>query len=192
MSAEQLYKELLFTEDQVDARIDDMAAEIIERYKGERVIFVSLLNGAQPFASKLMFAICGHDSEFHPNLQSMIISRYGPNREPGQMRLVTDLPPEYHDLTGYTAVVLDDLLDQGETLRYADQHLRGRGAANVESIVLARKVADEHESVDVDNLVMVGFDNLPRDWLTGMGLDDTRIAPEANRWAGWIAIALDN
>ena len=35
---------------------------------------------------------------------------------------------------------------------------------------------------------MFGFE-APDVWLTGMGMDNTRIAPEANRWAGWIAIA---
>lgn len=190
MSGEGLYKELLYSEGEVAARINEMAAEIVERYRGQNVLFVNMLNGAQPFASMLMFAIGRHSPAFHPNLQSMIVSRYGPHREPGQMRLVTDLPPEYRDLTGYTAVVLDDLLDEGETLRYEDQLLRGRGAAKVESIVLGRKVPSETGQWD-DNVVMVGFDNLPRDWLTGMGLDDNRIAPEANRWAGWIALALD-
>ena len=88
------YKEILYSEEQVHQRIDGLAAEVIARYRGRQTMFVSLLNGAQPFTAKLMFAIQRLDPNFHPDVQSMIISHYGPNREPGEMRLVTDLPPD--------------------------------------------------------------------------------------------------
>jgi hypoxanthine phosphoribosyltransferase len=180
------YKTMLYSEEQVSQRIDEMAAEVIARYRGTKTIFISLLNGAQPFTAKLMFAIQRLDPNFHPNVQSMIISHYGPNREPGAMRVVTDLPPGYRDLTGMRAVVLEDLVDRGSTLHRAAEHLRECGAQSVESIVLVRK----HKDPPVDsNVVMVGFDDLPDVWLTGMGMDDHGIAPEANRWAAWIAIA---
>jgi hypoxanthine phosphoribosyltransferase len=187
MSEQQAnYKELLYSEEQVSERIDELAAEVIARYRGTRTIFVSLLNGAQPFTAKLMFAIQHLDPNFHPNVQSLIISHYGPNREPGPMRVVTDLPPEYRDLTGVHAVVLDDLVDRGGTLYYAAEHLRAYGAKSVESIVLVRKRKDPPVH---SNVVLVGFDDLPDVWLTGMGMDDQATAPEANRWAAWIAIA---
>src|SRR6185437_4965519 len=180
------YQEILFSVEEVSQRIDELAAEVIARYRGTKTIFVSLLNGAQPFTAKLMFAIQRLDPNFHPNVQSMIISHYGPNREPGEMRLVTDLPPEYRDLTGLRAVVLDDLIDRGKTLLYAAEHLRARGAESIESIVLVRKRKDPPVR---GNVVLVGFDDVPDVWLTGMGMDDQATAPEANRWAGWIAIA---
>lgn len=180
------WKAILYSEEQVSERIHEMAADVIVRYRGRRTIFVSLLNGAQPFTAQLMFAIQRLDPNFHPNVQSLIISHYGPHREPGPMRVVTDLPPEYRDLTGIHAVVLDDLVDRGGTLRYAAEHLRARGAESVESIVLVRKRKDPPVP---GNVVMVGFDDVPDVWLTGMGMDDQATAPEANRWAAWIAIA---
>ena len=187
MSEQQAnYKEILYTEEQVCERIDEMAAEVVARYRETSTIFVSLLNGAQPFTARLMFAIQRLDPNFHPNVQSIIISHYGPNRTPGPLRVVTDLPPEYRDLTGMHAVVLDDLVDRGGTLHYAAEHLRACGAESVESIVLVRK----HKDPPVNsNVVLVGFDDLPDVWLTGMGMDDQATAPEANRWAAWIAIA---
>jgi hypoxanthine phosphoribosyltransferase len=183
----RLYKELLFTGAEVDARIAEMAAEITERYDPSTTIFVSLLNGAQPFTSKLMYAIQAHRPDYHPNVQSMIVSRYGINREPGQLRLVTDLPPEYRDLAGYHVVVLDDLIDGGETLAFAREHLLGYGATGVEYVVLVRKQKDRPVP---PALAVYGFET-PDRWLTGMGMDDNRLGREANRWAGWIAIAND-
>lgn len=180
------YARIVYSEEQVSQRIDEMAEQVIARYHGTRTIFVSLLNGAQPFTAKLMFAIQRRDPTFHPNVQSLIISHYGPNREPGPMRVVTALPPDYRDLTGMRAVVLDDLVDRGGTILYAAEHLRARGAEHIESIVLVRK----HKDPPVHgNVVLVGFDDAPDVWLTGMGMDDQATAPEANRWAPWIAIA---
>ena len=113
MQQDPLYEKILFTEAEVDARIAEMAKEIVAAYDPATTIFVSLLNGAQPFTAKLMSAIWHQDPYFHPNVQSMIVSRYGPNREPGQTRVVTDLPPSYRDLTGRNVILLDDLVDGG-------------------------------------------------------------------------------
>jgi hypoxanthine phosphoribosyltransferase len=180
-----LYKEVLFTEAEVDARIAEMAADIVRKYDPTGTLFVSLLNGAQPFTAKLMRAIQAHDPHFHPNVQSMIVSRYGPNREPGQLRLVTDLPPDYRALARYRVVLLDDLIDRGGTLQFATQHVLGYGAQQVDCIVLVKKRNDLPVE---ESSVTYGFET-PDVWLTGMGMDDNRMGSEANRWAGWIAIA---
>jgi hypoxanthine phosphoribosyltransferase len=184
MSEQSLYEKILFTEEEVDARINEMAAEITERYNGSTALFVSLLNGAQPFTAKLMSAIWRHDPHFHPNVQSMIVSRYGPNREPGETRIVTDLPPAYRDLTGRHVILLDDLVDGGGTLEFAANHLRGYGAEKVDKVVLVKK---QKQSTGTE-VAMFGFETQDT-WLTGMGMDDDRIASEGNRWAGWIATA---
>ena len=183
-----LYKELLFTESQVDARIQEMAIEITRSYNSAETLFVSLLNGAQPFTAKLMYAIQMHNPYFHPNVQSMIISRYGPNREPGLVRVVTDLPPEYRNLTGRHIVLIDDLIDAGGTLEFARQHLLSYGATQVDSVVLVKKIKT---SATTGGVAMFGFE-APDAWITGMGMDDERLGQEANRWAGWIAVANDN
>jgi hypoxanthine phosphoribosyltransferase len=180
-----LYKEILYSEAEVEARIAEMAVEITRSYKGTDTLFVSLLNGALPFTAKLMCAIQHHDPYFHPNVQSMIVSSYGSNRDPGVPRLVTDLPPDYRVLTGRHVVLLDDLVDRGGTTDFTERHLYGYGATAIERIVLVKKL----KSPPVEcNLAMYGFE-APDVWLTGMGMDNVIIATEANRWAGWIAIA---
>lgn len=184
MQQDPLYEKILFTEADVDARIAEMAKEIVAAYDPATTVFVSLLNGAQPFTAKLMGAIWRQDPYFHPNVQSMIVSRYGPNREPGQTRVVTDLPPSYRDLTGRNVILLDDLVDGGGTLEFAADHLLGYGAVKVDKIVLVKKLKQSTGSP----VTMHGFETEDT-WLTGMGMDDDRLAHEGNRWAGWIAIA---
>lgn len=180
-----MYKEILYTEEEVDARIAEMAVDITRIYKGTDTLFVSLLNGAQPFTAKLMRAIQQHDPYFHPNVQSMIVSRYGSSRDGSEPRLVTDLPPDYRVLTGRHVVLLDDLVDGGGTTDFTERHLYRYGAQIVERIVLVRKLKVPPVEAKI---AMYGFE-APDVWLTGMGMDNTRLAPEANRWAGWIAIA---
>ncbi|MFZ2059198.1 MAG: phosphoribosyltransferase family protein [Acidimicrobiales bacterium] len=180
-----LYKEILYTESEVDARIAAMAVDITRNYKGTDTLFVALLNGALPFTAKLMRAIQHHDPHFHPNVQSMIVSRYGSSREPGKPHLVTDLPPDYRVLTGRHVVLLDDLVDGGGTTDLTERHLQGYGAEKVERIVLVKKLKKPPVKC---SLAMYGFE-APDLWLTGMGMDNAHLAPEANRWAGWIAIA---
>lgn len=180
-----LYKEILYTESEVDARIEAMAADITRMYKGTDTLFVSLLSGALPFTAKLMQAIQSYDPYFHPNVQCMIVSRYGPNREPGQPRIVTDLPPAYRNLKDRHIVLLDDLVDGGGTGDCTERHLYGYGAQDVERIVLVKKLRNPPTETKI---AMFGFE-VPDVWLTGMGMDDAHIGPEANRWAGWIAVA---
>lgn len=180
-----LYEKLLYSEAEVDKRIAEMAAAISKDYKGKKALFVCLLNGAQPFTAKLMLAIHKSDPSFQPNVQSMIVSRYGANLKAGELKLVTDLPPEYRDLKGYHVVILDDLVDAGGTLDFARQHLLSYGAEAVDYIVLVKKLKKEPSKTEV---TMFGF-TVPDVWVTGMGMDDPRIAVEGNRWAGWIAEA---
>lgn len=180
-----LYERLLFSEQQVDQRIREMAAEIVERYRGVRPLFISLLNGAAPFTAKLMTAIQHTDPTFHPNVQSMIVSRYGTSRHGGEPRVVTDLPPQYRDLSGRHVIILDDLIDAGGTICFTERHLLDYGAAGVDRIVLVKRRKDPPVGVE---LALFGFE-APDVWLTGMGMDDERLATEGNRWAGWIAVA---
>jgi hypoxanthine phosphoribosyltransferase len=187
VSLSPLYKKLLFNEQQINNRIEQMAADIIALYKDKDTVFVGLLNGSQPFTAKLMFAIHQQDPHFHPNIQSMIISRYGTSRMAGQTQVVTDLPPSYRDLNGRHVVLLDDMIDGGGTLDFATRHLQKYGAKQVDRIVLIKKLKSSPITAD---LTMYGFE-APDEWLTGMGMDDERLGAEGNRWAGWVAIAAD-
>lgn len=185
---EPLHGDILFSEVQVDRRIDAMASEIVIRYKGQRVLFVGLLKGGLPFAAKLMTAIVRADPRFHPNLELIGMSRYGENREPGETTITTPLRPKYHDLRGYRVVLVEDLLDSGGTIQDARMYLSQFGAPmeSIDAIVLLRKKKNPPSATQV---TMIGFDDVADQWLTGMGCDDERLGTEANRWAAYIAVA---
>src|SRR4051812_6783791 len=111
----------LYDEAAVSERIAQMAQQIVKNYS-PGTLFVSLLNGAAPFTSRLMAAIYQIDPDFHPNVQYIKVSRYGDSRQAGELKLTVDLPADYQKLSGII-ILLDDLVDGGATLNFAKQRL---------------------------------------------------------------------
>lgn len=182
---EQPSPTIIASEDQVTNRIDELAAEIITKYKAKNPLFICLLRGGAPFATRLMFAITARDPEFHPEMDYLSVKTYGDERTDKQPELLADILASTKP-AGRPVIVLDDVLDKGVTAAFAHQHMTERhGAASVDLVVLIQKNRDR---TAYPNASLNGFE-APDDWLTGMGLDDATIAKEANRWAGYVAIA---
>lgn len=167
---------LLTSSDDVDNRIDQIATQILKSHT-ESPLFVALLRGAAPFASKLMFAITRQSPDFHPELDYMMVSTYGNSREASQPRIVTDLAPDTL-IKGRPVIVLDDVLDKGITAHFVTQYLLSRGASSVQLAVLAVKKTKQVYEIQADYHAFE-FDDV---WLTGMGMDDSATTKEANRW----------
>jgi hypoxanthine phosphoribosyltransferase len=183
----KLYKSLLASSEQVQARIEELAGEVILRYKGQDPLFVCLLRGGAPFAAQMMFAITRQDPYFYPELDYMTIRTYGDERTSKPAELIMDLSPGT-SAAARKVILLDDVLDKGITAEFARGVLtKTHKATEVDLVVLLQK---NHKRDHFGDATLYGFES-PPDWLTGMGLDDTRIALEANRWAGFVAIAND-
>lgn len=167
----------LFTEQQIDTRIDELAREIVIDHFDDNPLYVALMRGALPFASKLMFAIHKYAPTIHPDLDTLTVSTYRSGQEPGEPRIVTDLSPASR-VYGRTVIVLDDVLDKGLTAEFVTRHLQGLGALGIELAVLVQKHVDQiHEITPT----YCGFQT-GDEWLTGMGMDDDAMGPEHNRW----------
>src|SRR5690606_31860681 len=102
------------TEEQVTARIDELADEIIRDFRGEKPLFIALLRGAAPFAAQLMFAIARKAPDFHPEIDYMMVSTYGSGQKAGEPSIVTDVAPTT-TVSGRQVIILDDVLDKGIT-----------------------------------------------------------------------------
>jgi hypoxanthine phosphoribosyltransferase len=176
--------ELLYDEHTVNQRIAEMAAKIVERYKGKDPLFVCLLRGGAPFATKLMFEITKINPTFYPEMDYMIIKTYGDRREGTASELITDLTPDTVK-EGRLAVVLDDTLDKGITAAFAEDHLKNiHRVQDVELIVMVEKdIRRERFPTATLSCFTAG-----PEWLVGMGLDDTATHKEAGRWASDISV----
>jgi len=183
-STPALHAQVLHTADEVARRIDEMAAEIVERYRDDKPVFVCLLRGGAPFATRLMFAIAELDPHFHPELDYVTIRTYASERAANHPELVMGLAPGT-DIVGRRVVMLDDVLDKGHTAAFTSGYLKLLGASTVDLVVLMQKDFARAHFADA---TIHGF-VAPNEWLTGMGMDDARLTREANRWLADLAIA---
>jgi hypoxanthine phosphoribosyltransferase len=181
--------QLLASEQEVDSRINEMTAEAIEKYDGKDPLYVCFLKGGAPFATKLMFAITQQSAQngqpLQPDLDYMTITTYGDGREAKQPKIVMDLAPDER-VRGRIVVMLDDVLDTGTTMAFAEKVFLSRGAKVVESAVLVEKENDRAKYKRGADIV--GFKSPAKLWLTGMGMDDAKDGHEHNRWSGKIEI----
>jgi hypoxanthine phosphoribosyltransferase len=175
---------ILYDELQVERRIDEMAAEIVVEYNGINPLFVCLLRGANPYASMLMRSIARQDHSFNPEMDYLTIRTYGDERESKPPKIIQPLAPSTVT-RGRHAIILDDVLDKGDTAEFTTKYLTRKGVSSVDLIVLAEKQKQRqvyHESTKYGFLT-------PDVWLAGMGMDNTSRGKEFGRWAGYIAVA---
>lgn len=166
----------LASSDEIDEKIKAIASKILEDCDSTP-LFVGLLRGAAPFASKLMFAINRKNPDFHPELDYMMVSTYGVNKTAGEPHIITDLAPST-SVKGRDVIVLDDVLDKGITADFVYSHLRSRGASSLKLAVLCDKKTKREKPIEADYVGFTFGDN----WLSGMGMDNAAEAPEAYRW----------
>jgi hypoxanthine phosphoribosyltransferase len=175
--------DIIATPEEVDRRIEEMAEEISRRYKAAKPLFICLLRGSAPFTSKLLFALTRTSPNFHPELDYMTVKTYGSRLQSRPPELVMDLAPDT-EVKGRTVIILDDVLDEGQTAEFTTNHLKSLGAAHVDLIVLVQKRKTRSVYQEAS---LFGFE-APDEWVIGMGMDDPRISKEAYRWTDYIGI----
>lgn len=178
----------LYTSTQITQRIGQLASEITANYngddpsRGKNPLFVSLLRGAAPFTSRLMFEIARQAPDFHPEVDYMMTSRYADSIVPNdETKIIMDLAPDT-EVKNRNVVIVDDVLDMGETATTVRQHVLDMGARYVELAVLVEKEVPRETTIQADYR---GF-YAPNKWLVGMGMDDGLVAKESYRWADGI------
>lgn len=152
--------DVLYTADQIQARIGEIADEIAVDYAGRDLLLVGVLNGALMVMADLSRALTRHCE-----MDWMAISSYGSGTQSsGVVRILKDLNT---DLEGRHVLVVEDIVDTGLTLAYLIQNLRSRHPASLEVMAMFRKPDALNSPVDVK---YVGFD-LPNEFVVGYGLD---------------------
>ena len=153
-------EKVLVTAEQLAARLDEMAAEIEDDYRGKDLLLVGVLKGAIMVMADLA-------RRLHPGVEMdwMAVSSYGSGtKSSGVVRILKDLDT---DLTGRHVLIVEDIVDSGLTLSWLLANLRSRGPASVEVAAMLRK--PDAAKVDVD-VRYVGFD-IPSEFVVGYGLD---------------------
>ena len=153
-------EKIIATEEQLQSRIAELAAQVDSDYKDKNVLLVGVLKGAIMAMADLTRAM-----QTHIEMDWMAVSSYGSGtKSSGVVRILKDLD---RDITGRNVLIIEDIVDTGLTLSWLKANLESRGAANVEILTILRK--PEAAKVEV-KVKYVGFD-IPSDFVIGYGLD---------------------
>jgi hypoxanthine phosphoribosyltransferase len=151
---------VLIDADTIQQRVRELAAQIDREYAGaSRLLLVGVLKGAFIFLADLCRALTiPHVVDF------MAVSSYGMTAHSGAVRIVLDLRSP---IEGEHVLLVEDIVDSGNTLHYLQQVLASRSPASLRTCALSRKERPEALSVPIDYL---GF-TIPDVWVVGYGLD---------------------
>jgi hypoxanthine phosphoribosyltransferase len=152
--------EVLVTEEQIHAKLAELARRIEADYEGRDLLLVGVLKGAV-----MVMADLARELRSHVTMDWMAVSSYGAGTQSsGVVRILKDLDT---DLTGRHVLIVEDIIDSGLTLSWLRANLESRGAASVEICALLRK--PDAAKVDV-TVKYLGFE-IPNQFVVGYGLD---------------------
>jgi hypoxanthine phosphoribosyltransferase len=153
--------EILLTEEQIQARVAELGAEITVDSAGRPLTLVSVLKGSLPFMADLMRSIDGP-----LRIDLMEVSSYGGSttESSGLVRILKDLSTS---IEGEDVLIVEDIIDTGLTLNYLVRYLRGKKPATLRICTLLDKPARRLVEIEVD---YIGF-TIPDQFVVGYGLD---------------------
>ena len=152
--------EILITNDQLQQRLAEVAAQVDEDYAGRDLLLVGVLKGATIVVADFMRHL-----KSHVTVDWMAVSSYGSGTQSsGVVRILKDLNA---DLEGRDVIVVEDIIDTGLTLSYLMSNLASRGPASLEIMAMFRKPDAAQMEVPVR---YVGFE-IPNEFVVGYGLD---------------------
>jgi hypoxanthine phosphoribosyltransferase len=152
--------QVLISAERLQQRIVDMAREIAADFRDRPTTIVGVLTGCIMFLADLVRHL-----DLPLRIDLIQASSYrGAVTSPGQLRIAPELIP---DVRGRHVLLLDDILDTGQTLGYLVRHLETLGPASVRVAVLLRKQGRQQVPLEPD---YCGFD-IPDEFVVGYGLD---------------------
>ena len=153
---------VLLSEEQVDGRIAELAAEISRDYAGKTIHMICVLKGGAYFMTALSRKIT---EDVPVTMDFMSVSSYGDEtKSSGVVRILKDLD---EPLEGKDVLIVEDIIDSGRTLYYLLDILRGRRPASLRLCTLLDKPDRRERDVHVDYR---GF-AIPDKFVLGCGMD---------------------
>ena len=152
---------VLFTEEQIQARIKEMGKEISEEYKDKNPVVLGVLKGVVMFYADMMKYIT-----VPCQMDFMCLSSYKGTQSTGNMIVKQDMSV---DVNGRHVLILEDIYDTGKSLQYTYNHLLSKNPASVKICTLLDKPERRcpHITLQPD---WIGF-TIPNEFVVGYGLD---------------------
>ena len=161
MNMSDSIKEVLYTEEQLQARVKELGAQITKDYAGkDKLLLVSVLRGSYIFMADLSRAI-----DLPCIIDFMVVSSYGGGTSSsGQVEIKKDISSSIED---YHVIIVEDILDSGNTLAFLRDYFMTKGAASITIVTLLDKPSRRTKAITAD---LAGF-VVPDEFVVGYGLD---------------------
>ena len=157
---EENIERVLLTKEEIAAKVCEVAEEMGDFYRGQEVVMVCILKGSVTF-----FADLAREIPFPAVFDFMCVSSYGSGSvSGGSVRILKDLTV---DITDKHVVIVEDILDTGNTLSALFEQLKARKPASLKLCCLLDKPDRRTKPISAD---FVGF-TIPDEFVVGYGLD---------------------
>lgn len=152
---------VLLTEEEVNKKISEVAAQINKDYEGKEVHLICILKGGVFFTCELAKRLT-----IPVSLDFMSVSSYGSGtKSSGVVKIIKDLD---EPLEGKNVIIVEDIIDSGRTLAYLIEVLKQRNPKNIELCTLLDKPERRvKKQVKVDYTCFT----IPDEFVVGYGLD---------------------
>ena len=151
---------VLYSEEQLKTRVQEMGDELYERLKDKNPLFLGVLKGSFIFMADIVRACqLKSDIEF-----SAVSSYQNATTSSGVVQITRDLQS---DITDRDIIVVEDILDSGNTLAFLKAYLMTKGARSVTIVTLLDKPSRREKVIHADYAGFV----VPDEFVVGYGLD---------------------
>ena len=150
-------RNILFSEEQIKARVKELGEEITKDYEGKEVYILPLLRGSCVFGADIFKAL-----DLKAKVGFMTTSSYGHGEtSTGTVTVVNDIPD---NIEGLDVIIVDDIMDTGYTMEFVINHVKKLGAKSVKTCVLldkpSRRKVDlkpDYCCFEIEDLFVVGY-----------------------------------
>ncbi len=151
---------ILIPEPELQNRINSLAQTLNESYAGRDPLVVSVLNGSFLFTADLVRHL-----DWDPEIQFIRVSSYkGGMTSSGEMQILLDLKTP---IEGKDIILVEDIVDTGNTLEWLRRYMMNRGAASVRLVTLLFKEEAFRAKTPPE---FIGF-SIPNAFVVGYGMD---------------------
>lgn len=154
------YPPVMISEEQIQNRVAELGEEITRDYADvDELVIVGILKGSFLFMADLARRV-----SVPRIMEFMALSAYKGTQRDGAVRMIMDMRLDIQDRH---VLIVEDIIDTGDTLTYLLENLQARHPASLASCALVKKERENPLDIDVE---YVGFE-IPDVWAVGYGLD---------------------
>ena len=158
---EKNIEKVLVSREEIQAKVQEMAAKISEEYADKDPVFVGVLKGVVIF-----FADMVREISIPCEIDFMCLSSYGGTNSTGNVMVKKDLSV---DIKGRHVLILEDIYDTGRSLDFTYKYLMSKEPASLKICTLLDKPERRVEGITLQP-EYVGF-TIPNEFVVGYGLD---------------------